>query len=143
MSGDVKEQVADFVPKRIKELRFGILYATSTEYDNIELTLVYSSNQDIVNQAVLEVSDRNCYDLITVGQNRTITRHGPLDQRMGTSSKTGICDTCGEELISCNGHFGYIKLALPAFHVGYFRMIIDVLHNICKVRQLNLVKGFF
>lgn len=132
MSGDVKEQVVDLVPKRIKELRFGILYSlNSNAYDSHANLL--SSNQDIVNQAVLEVSDRNCYDLITVGQNRTITKHGPLDQRMGTSSKSGLCDTCGEELKSCNGHFGHVKLALPAFHVGYFRMIIDVLHNICKV----------
>ncbi|KAJ9657821.1 DNA-directed RNA polymerase III subunit C1 (rpo31) [Coniosporium apollinis] len=112
---EVKEQVVDSVPKRIKELQFGIL-----------------SNQDIVNQAVLEISDRNVYESISSGPNRAITRHGPMDGRMGTSSKSGLCDTCGEGLKECNGHFGYVRLALPAFHIGYFRAIIEILHCICK-----------
>ena len=56
-----------------------------------------------------------------------------MDKRMGTSNKTVTCDTCGDDLKSCNGHFGHVRLALPAFHVGYLRNIIDVLHNICKV----------
>ena len=41
-----KQQVVDRIPARIKHIQFGI-----------------HSNQDIVNQAVLEVSDRNVYDL--------------------------------------------------------------------------------
>jgi len=35
-------------------------------------------------------------------------------------------------LKNCNGHFGHVKLALPAFHIGYFKKIIDVLQIICK-----------
>lgn len=111
----MKEQVVDWVPKRIKELQFGIL-----------------SNHEIVNQAVLEVSDRNVYELGGTGQTRGLTRNGPMDKRMGTSNKAVTCDTCGDDLKSCNGHFGHVRLALPAFHVGYLRNIIDVLHNICK-----------
>lgn len=30
------------------------------------------------------------------------------------------------------GHFGYIDLELPVFHVGYFRSIICILQTICK-----------
>jgi len=30
------------------------------------------------------------------------------------------------------GHFGYIDLELPVFHVGYFRSIISLLQTICK-----------
>lgn len=56
-----------------------------------------------------------------------------MDGRMGTSSKSGLCHTCGEGLKECNGHFGYVRLALPAFHIGYFRAIIEILHCICKV----------
>lgn len=33
----------------------------------------------------------------------------------------------------CNGHFGHVKLVLPAFHVGYFKRIISILQEICKV----------
>ncbi|KAI9831688.1 MAG: hypothetical protein M1819_004754 [Sarea resinae] len=108
----VKEQVVDSVPKRIKEIQFGIL-----------------SYQDVVNQAMVEVSDRSLYNL---DQNRAVVQHGPLDGRMGTSSKSGTCETCGESLQQCNGHFGYVKLALPAFHIGYFKMIIAILQEICK-----------
>jgi DNA-directed RNA polymerase III subunit RPC1 len=92
-----------------------------------------SSNQDIVNQAVLEVSDRNVYDLTPAADNtRALTANGPMDIHMGISSKTGKCGTCGEGLDKCNGHFGHIKLALPAFHVGYLKHIIEVLNCICK-----------
>ncbi|KAF3042772.1 hypothetical protein E8E11_000297 [Didymella keratinophila] len=112
----VKQQVVDKIPARIKHIQFGIY-----------------SNQDIVNQAVLEVSDRNVYDLAPAADNtRTLTANGPMDIHMGISSKTGKCGTCGEGLDKCNGHFGHIKLALPAFHVGYLKHIIEVLNCICK-----------
>jgi len=86
-----------------------------------------------VKQSVVEVSDRNVYDLgSTPGAKRSVTHNGPLDPRLGTSSKAGTCDQCGEDLKSCNGHFGHVKLALPAYHIGYFKKIIDVLQIICK-----------
>ncbi|KAH8685994.1 hypothetical protein BGZ60DRAFT_396627 [Tricladium varicosporioides] len=109
---NIKQQVVDRPPKRFKELKFGI-----------------QSNQDIVNQAVLEVSDRILYD---VEKNRRPISHGPLDSRLGISSKTGLCETCGEGLQNCNGHFGHVRLALPAFHIGYLKLIMNILQNICK-----------
>lgn len=39
-----------------------------------------------------------------------------------------------KKLQDCNGHFGYISLELPCFHIGYFKAIISVLQAICKVR---------
>ncbi|KAH6870592.1 hypothetical protein BKA58DRAFT_361531 [Alternaria rosae] len=111
-----KQQVVDRIPARIKHIQFGIY-----------------SNQDIVNQAVLEVSDRNVYDLQPAADGtRSLTANGPMDTHMGISSKQGKCGTCGEGLDRCNGHFGHIKLALPAFHVGYLKHIIEVLNCICK-----------
>jgi DNA-directed RNA polymerase III subunit RPC1 len=113
---DVKQQVVDKVPARIKQIQFGIY-----------------SNQDIVNQAVVEVSDRNIYDLEPGADNvRTHTHHGPMDPLMGISQKNTFCKTCGEGLDTCNGHFGHVKLALPVFHVGYLKHIIEVLHTVCK-----------
>ncbi|PQE27543.1 hypothetical protein CJF30_00007878 [Rutstroemia sp. NJR-2017a BBW] len=87
------------------------------------------SNQDIVNQGVLEVSNKMLYD---VDNGRKVIPNGPLDPRMGTSSKTGFCDTCGDGLQNCNGHFGHVRLALPVFHIGYLKLIINILQNICK-----------
>jgi DNA-directed RNA polymerase III subunit RPC1 len=62
-----KEQVVDKIPARIKHIQFGIY-----------------SNPDVVNQAVLEVSDRNVYDLTTNQDSaRVLTSNGPMDTRMG------------------------------------------------------------
>ncbi|EEU45360.1 uncharacterized protein NECHADRAFT_41824 [Fusarium vanettenii 77-13-4] len=108
----VKEQLVDKLPKRFKGIKFGI-----------------QSNQDIANQAVLEVSDRLLYD---IENNRAPYRHGPLDSRLGTSSKAGKCATCELSLSECNGHFGHVRLPLPAFHVGYLRFIMSILQEICK-----------
>ncbi|KAI0842643.1 beta and beta-prime subunits of DNA dependent RNA-polymerase [Hypoxylon sp. FL0890] len=108
----VKHQVVDKLPKKIKQMKFGI-----------------QANQDIVNQAVIEVSDRTMYD---VGRGREPTEHGPLDKRLGISSKTGICSTCGLRLQDCTGHFGHIRLPLPTFHIGYIKFTITILQNICK-----------
>jgi len=33
----------------------------------------------------------------------------------------------------CVGHFGFIDLEYPVFHVGFFRLIIQTLQCICKV----------
>ncbi|KAK3678902.1 DNA-directed RNA polymerase III subunit C1 (rpo31) [Recurvomyces mirabilis] len=113
-----KEQVLSLTPKRISALQFGI-----------------ASPADIVAQSVVTVNDRNLYDnnvAREAGKPRTITRYGPLDEKLGTSSKSGTCETCGMGLKECNGHFGQIKLALPAFHYGYLKKIIECLHCVCK-----------
>ena len=74
-------------------------------------------------------------DLYSATKDRAPAINGPLDTRLGISGKNGICDTCGEALVQCNGHFGYIKLALPVFHIGYVKMIIGLLQRICKVKR--------
>ncbi|KAL4995659.1 hypothetical protein BDV10DRAFT_174333 [Aspergillus recurvatus] len=107
-----KAQVIDRVPKVIKELKFGVL-----------------SNDDIVSQGVVEVSDRKFFNL---ENDRSIVTNGPLDARMGISNKTSTCQTCGGALQVCNGHFGHVRLVLPAFHVGYFKRVISILQEICK-----------
>ena len=43
--------------------------------------------------------------------------------------------TCGEDATKCAGHYGYIKLHLPIFHIGYFRPTINMLSSICKVSR--------
>ncbi|KJH41173.1 RNA polymerase Rpb1, domain 2 [Dictyocaulus viviparus] len=57
---------------------------------------------------------------------------GPLDLRLGTFSKNGLCKTCGHNLTDCIGHFGYIDLDFPVFHVGFFKLTIQVLQCMCK-----------
>ncbi|TKA40769.1 hypothetical protein B0A54_08039 [Friedmanniomyces endolithicus] len=113
-----KEQVLSRPPKRICALQFGL-----------------ASPADIAAQSVVTVSDRALYDVVKdrkPGEPRAVTKHGPLDDKLGTSNKSGVCGTCARGLKECNGHFGQVKLALPAFHYGYLRKIIEVLSCVCK-----------
>lgn len=48
------------------------------------------------------------------------------------SEKGKICETCKKSLEICPGHFGYMKLELPVFHVGYFKHVVNILQSICK-----------
>ncbi|KTW25869.1 hypothetical protein T552_03143 [Pneumocystis carinii B80] len=107
----MKEQVVDQLPKQIKHIEFGVF-----------------GPKDIIKQGVLEVSTRELYNIV----DRSTVRNGALDKRMGTSDKQALCETCGEKMVTCVGHFGYVKLVLPVFHIGYFKTIITILQNICK-----------
>jgi DNA-directed RNA polymerase III subunit RPC1 len=59
---------------------------------------------------------------------------GVLDPRLGISAKADACGTCGRNLSECPGHWGYIQLELPVFHIGFLKATITLLQNICKVR---------
>ena len=43
-----------------------------------------------------------------------------MDPRMGTIDRNFKCQTCGEGMSECPGHFGHIELARPVFHPGMF-----------------------
>jgi DNA-directed RNA polymerase II subunit RPB1 len=43
---------------------------------------------------------------------------GLLDPRMGTIDRNYKCQTCGEGMAECPGHFGHIDLAKPVYHIG-------------------------
>jgi DNA-directed RNA polymerase II subunit RPB1 len=46
---------------------------------------------------------------------------GLMDPRMGTIDRNFKCQTCGEGMSECPGHFGHIELAKPVFHPGEHR----------------------
>lgn len=108
----MKEVVVDETPKRIQGLVFSALSA-----------------REIVAQSEVEVKTRDLYDL---EKGRTVKEFGALDTKMGISSNSNECSTCHGNLASCHGHFGHVRLALPVFHVGYFKAIIQILQCICK-----------
>jgi len=92
---------------------------------------------EIQNTAHIQVVAKNLYNQDT---GRTPVQYGALDNRMGTSQKDLNCSTCGKGLSDCLGHFGYVNLELPVYHVGYFRAIITVLQSICKTCSRILLK---
>jgi DNA-directed RNA polymerase III subunit RPC1 len=57
---------------------------------------------------------------------------GCLDPRLGVSDKVSACATCKRKLVDCAGHFGYIRLALPVFHIGFLRHTLHLLQCVCK-----------
>lgn len=64
--------------------------------------------------------------------NRTPVVGGVVDRRLGVSDKINVCDTCGLKMNDCPGHFGYVKLELPIFHIGYMKPTLSLLQIICK-----------
>jgi len=92
---------------------------------------------EIQKAAHIQVVVKNLYNQ---DSGRTPVQYGALDNRMGTSQKDFNCTTCGKGLSDCVGHFGYVNLELPVYHVGYFRATIQVLQSICKSCSRILLK---
>ncbi|XP_056432914.1 DNA-directed RNA polymerase III subunit RPC1 isoform X1 [Gadus chalcogrammus] len=109
----VKEQFRETdVAKKISHICFGI-----------------QSAEQMRQQAHIQVVSKNLYSQDT---KHTPLSYGVLDHRMGTSEKDRPCETCGKNLADCLGHYGYLDLELPCFHVGYFKAVIGILQMICK-----------
>lgn len=49
----------------------------------------------------------------------------------GGPHQPGMCRctpaACVQGLADCTGHFGYIRLELPVFHIGYFKNTVQIL----------------
>jgi len=56
---------------------------------------------------------------------------GLMDPRMGTIDRNFKCQTCGEGMSECPGHFGHIELARPVFHPGFIVKVKKILESIC------------
>ncbi len=103
-------------PKRISKISFNMLSAG-----------------DIVSASEIQVVQRELYQIGT----RNPKALGVLDKRLGVSrpepsNPEHRCETCHKKLQNCPGHFGYIQLQLPCFHIGYFKHCIEILQSICK-----------
>lgn len=107
----MKEVVSHQAPKVIKKLQFSLLNA-----------------QDTVKISEFEVTHRDLY----TATDRLPVKDGVLDRRLGTTDKSAFCETCGQSSVNCVGHYAYIKLVVPVFHIGYFKHTISILQAICK-----------
>ncbi|MDI9620033.1 MAG: DNA-directed RNA polymerase subunit A' [Candidatus Nezhaarchaeota archaeon] len=57
---------------------------------------------------------------------------GPMSLRLGTIDPTQKCKTCGNRVGQCPGHFGHIELAKPVVHVGFVKVIHQLLDATCQ-----------
>ncbi|KAH6915466.1 DNA-directed RNA polymerase III largest subunit [Coprinopsis sp. MPI-PUGE-AT-0042] len=107
----MKDAVSHQAPKVIKKLQFSLLNA-----------------QDTVKISEFEVTHRDLY----TPTDRLPVKNGVLDRRLGTTEKNAFCETCGQSSVNCVGHYAYIKLCVPVFHIGYFKHTVGILQSICK-----------
>ncbi|KAG2393444.1 hypothetical protein C9374_006975 [Naegleria lovaniensis] len=108
----VHERVVQHVhlPKRISQIRFSVF-----------------TPEDIRRMSTIQVFNHYYYT-----PDRRGFPHGPLDPRLGTGTKKDICETCGLGVADCIGHYGYVKLELPVFHIGFISNVVEILQRICK-----------
>lgn len=90
---------SDAPVRPIREIQFGIL-----------------SPEDIKAYSVAKIEFPEVND--EMGNPR---RGGLMDPLMGTIDRGTKCETCGEGMSECPGHFGHIELARPVFHAGESR----------------------
>ena len=57
---------------------------------------------------------------------------GLMDRRLGVIEPGQRCATCGNRVGECPGHFGHIELARPVIHVGFAKLIHQVLRATCR-----------
>lgn len=56
---------------------------------------------------------------------------GLSDPRLGTTDRNYKCQTCGESMNDCPGHFGHIDLARPVYHIGFIKKVKKILECVC------------
>ena len=56
---------------------------------------------------------------------------GLMDRRLGTIEPGQKCQTCGNRIGQCPGHFGHIELARPVVHAGFAKLIFIILKSTC------------
>ncbi|KAE9397212.1 beta and beta-prime subunits of DNA dependent RNA-polymerase [Gymnopus androsaceus JB14] len=96
--------------KRVKEVQFGIL-----------------SPEEIKAYSVAKIEHPEVMDEST----HKPKMGGLMDPRLGTIDRNFKCQTCGEGMAECPGHFGHIELARPVFHPGFIIKVKKILECIC------------
>ncbi|KAG8880570.1 DNA-directed RNA polymerase II subunit rpb1 [Tulasnella sp. 332] len=96
--------------RKIKEVQFGVL-----------------SPEEIKAISIAKIEFPEVMDEAT-GRPRV---GGLMDPRMGTIDRNFKCQTCGESMSECPGHFGHIELARPVFHIGFLTKVKKILECIC------------
>lgn len=93
----------------VKEIQFGIL-----------------SPEDIKAYSVAKIEFPEVND-----ENGKPRKGGLMDPCMGTIDRNTSCETCGEGMAECPGHFGHIELARPIYHPGFMIKVKKILECIC------------
>jgi len=110
---DTSIQLYDEKIRPIESIEFNI-------WDNDEIRRVSALGKE---SSGIEIPD--LYD------NMEPKRGGLIDMRLGVTSNSLECATCGLDSTHCIGHFGHIELAEPVFHRGFREYVKKILSCIC------------
>jgi DNA-directed RNA polymerase III subunit RPC1 len=113
---------------RTKPQAQSLLRSAATPMQIAAISFGIMSSDELARASHVQVLSRDFYS----PPDREQTRGGALDGRLGAIDKSAVCETCHMNLADCIGHFGYIRLRLPVFHVGYFKATLQILQMICK-----------
>ncbi|KAH0838768.1 hypothetical protein J3R83DRAFT_7143 [Lanmaoa asiatica] len=112
--------------RKVKEVQFGIL---SPEEIVRAIPFVISYPKVIDRLPILQ----KAYSVAKIEHPEVMdeTTHKPklgglMDPRMGTIDRNFKCQTCGEGMSECPGHFGHIELARPVFHPGSSQLLVYI-----------------
>ena len=105
--------------RKVREVQFGILSPEEIVRFSISFARI---------QRVSHPQQQKAYSVAKIEHPEVMdeTTHKPklgglMDPRMGTIDRNFKCQTCGEGMSECPGHFGHIELARPVFHPGEWR----------------------
>lgn len=103
--------------RKVKEVQFGIL----SPEEIVRAISPFISCIGIINRPI----SQKAYSVAKIEHPEVMDEatHKPklgglMDPRMGTIDRNFKCQTCGEGMSECPGHFGHIELARPVFHPG-------------------------
>ena len=102
--------------RKVREVQFGIL----SPEEIVRFTTIFAPFG-----RVSDDQQQKAYSVAKIEHPEVMdeTTHKPkigglMDPHMGTIDRNFKCQTCGEGMSECPGHFGYIELARPVFHPG-------------------------
>ncbi len=96
--------------KEIKSIKFGIL-----------------SPDMIRKMSTTAIVTPDVYD-----ENGMPVKGGVMDPKLGVIEPDQRCETCGNKLALCPGHFGSLELARPVIHIGFVKHIYELLRATCR-----------
>jgi len=97
------------IAKSIKAIKFGML-----------------SPDEIRKMSVVNIVTADTYD-----EDGVPIDAGLMDRRLGTIEPGQKCQTCGNRVGQCPGHFGHIELARPVVHPGFAKLVYLMLKATC------------
>jgi len=121
---DVNTLIYDEKIRPIDKIEFNIL-------GNEEIKKISAFGRD---SSGIEIPD--LYD------NMEPKKGGLIDTKMGVTSPSGECETCGYDSTYCPGHFAHIDLVESVYHIGFINFVKKILSCIClKCSKLLIYKN--